>query len=161
MGTFLRRYRQLQGLPLGRWLFSRAIGFVAPYFSTIRPQVLQYEAGECRIRIADRRGVRNHIGTVHAIALCNLAELCGGMTIDSLMPRGLRWIPAGMSVRYLKKARGPITGRCLMSPQDVREGMVQALVEARDAQGELVFDARIDFHVSRTKAASAGGVQVA
>ena len=160
MSAFLRRYRQLQGLPLGRWLFSRAIGFVAPYFATIRPQVRHYDAGECEVRINDRRGVHNHIGTVHAVALCNLAELCGGMTIDSLMPRGLRWIPAGMTVRYLKKARGPITGRCLMSPQDVREGTVQALVEARDGQGELVFDARIDFHVSRTKPAT-GEVQVA
>ena len=46
------------------------------------------------------------IGTVHAIALCNLAEFVGGLTCEVSIPRDMRWIPKGMDVRYLKKAVG-------------------------------------------------------
>ncbi|MGD9388663.1 MAG: DUF4442 domain-containing protein, partial [Gammaproteobacteria bacterium] len=55
--------------------------------------------------------IQNHIGTVHAIALCNLAELCAGLVTDASIPDDMRWIPKGMEVRYLAKARGRIVAR--------------------------------------------------
>jgi hypothetical protein len=54
--------------------------------------------------------VHNHIGTVHAIALCNLAELCAGVMTDASLPADMRWIPKGMTVAYLQKAHGTIRG---------------------------------------------------
>ena len=72
---------------------------------------LRARAGPAAKRdLRDRRAVHNHIGTVHAIALCNLAELCAGLMTDASLPRGMRWIPKGMSVRYLKKAHGTLRG---------------------------------------------------
>ena len=112
--------------------------------------MLQYEAGECRIRIADRRGVRNHIGTVHAIALCNMAEMAGGLATDATIPAGTRWIPKGMSVRYLKKASGRMTATAQV-PALADAAVAQdlhALVEVRDDAGEIVFDADIVMWVS-------------
>jgi len=151
MSNFLKPYNRLKMLPLGKWLFSKGVGLRAPYFSSIRPSVQEYRAGHAEVRIADRRRVHNHIGTVHAIALCNLAELCAGLTIDSLMPEHLRWIPQGMTVRYVKKAQGTITGKCSLEPDDIQEGAVIVPVSAFNPQGELVFEARIDFYVSRKK----------
>lgn len=80
-----------------------------------------------------------------------MAELCGGLVIDSLMPANLRWIPQGMQVRYLKKARGKITGECRLDPGAIREGSVILPVQAFDPDGRLVFEAAIDFHVSQRK----------
>jgi acyl-coenzyme A thioesterase PaaI-like protein len=95
----------------GRWLFSRLVCWRAPYFATIRPTVESLQAGRCVVRLRDRRRVRNHLGTVHAIALCNAAELAGGLATDAAMPPQLRWIPKGMQVRYLKKRAARYTQR--------------------------------------------------
>lgn len=51
------------------------------------------EAGRCEGHINDRRAVHNHLGTVHAIALCNLAELVMGLLVDAATPADMRWIP--------------------------------------------------------------------
>ena len=53
----------------------------------------------------NRKAVHNHIGTVHAIAMCNLAELVGGVMTDATIDhKSHRWIPKGMTVQYLAKA---------------------------------------------------------
>ncbi len=63
-------------------------------------------AGDAVVAAPRRRRVQNHIGTVHAIALCNLAELCAGLVTDVSIPADMRWIPQDMTVRYLRKAKG-------------------------------------------------------
>jgi hypothetical protein len=45
---------------------------------------------------------------VHAIALCNAAELAGGTMTDVSIPQGAKWIPKGMTVEYLAKAKSNI-----------------------------------------------------
>jgi acyl-coenzyme A thioesterase PaaI-like protein len=107
----LRLWRRLGGTPTGRWLFSRIVCLKAPYFGSIRPLLLALEPGRCEAELRQRRRIQNHIGTVHAIALCNLAELCAGLVTDASIPDDMRWIPKGMEVRYLAKARGRIVAR--------------------------------------------------
>jgi acyl-coenzyme A thioesterase PaaI-like protein len=107
----LRLWRTLGGTPGGRWLYSRIICFKAPYFASISPRVTRLEPGACEAELRQRRGVQNHIGTIHAIALCNLAELCAGLVTDVSIPADMRWIPKDMTVRYLSKARGRIRAR--------------------------------------------------
>jgi acyl-coenzyme A thioesterase PaaI-like protein len=102
----LALYRRFAGLPAGRWLFSRAVCLRAPYFGSIRPSVVTLEPGRCIAEIAHRRQVQNHIGTVHAIALCNLAELVAGLCSEASLPISMRWIPKGMTVDYVAKAKG-------------------------------------------------------
>ncbi|MBD9516648.1 hotdog fold domain-containing protein [Pseudomonas sp. PDM22] len=88
--------------------FSAMIGQVAPYFSTIAPQFVELRPGYAEVTFPKRREVLNHIGTVHAIALCNAAELVAGTLTDVSIPKGRRWIPRGMTVEYLAKAEGDV-----------------------------------------------------
>ncbi|MEX6503320.1 hotdog fold domain-containing protein [Pseudomonas zhanjiangensis] len=88
--------------------FSAMIGQVAPYFASIAPQVVELRAGYAEVTFPKRREVLNHIGTVHAIALCNAAELAAGTMTDASIPAGCRWIPRGMTVEYLAKADGDV-----------------------------------------------------
>lgn len=108
--SVLAFYRRVERWPAGRWVFSRLICLKAPYFTTIAPRFVALDVGRCEVRIPDRRRVHNHIGTVHAIALCNLAELSAGLMAEVTVPPGMRWIPKGMSVEYLAKARARCTG---------------------------------------------------
>ena len=94
---------------VGARVFSIAFSQKAPYFATIRPRFTRIERNRAELVIADRRGVHNHIGTVHAIALCNGLEAAMGALAEASIPRGKRWIPKGMEVAYTAKAIGDIT----------------------------------------------------
>ena len=150
----LRLFHRLGGSAPGRWLFSRLICLRAPYFGSIAPRVEKLEPGLCIVRMRDRRAVRNHIGTVHAIALCNMAELAAGLATDATLPDSMRWIPKGMSVRYLRKAAGAMTATARVpSPAADADGVeLHAIVEVRDASDEIVFGADITMWITLRKA---------
>jgi acyl-coenzyme A thioesterase PaaI-like protein len=93
---------------LGAEQFSATIAQVAPYFASIQAQFVELRAGYAEVTFPKRREVLNHIGTVHAIALCNAAELAAGTMTDASIGKGYRWIPKGMTVEYLAKADGDI-----------------------------------------------------
>ena len=78
----LSMYRRITRWPAGHWLFSRAVCLRRPTSARSRRASSRLEPGRCEVHIRDRRRVHNHIGTVHAIALCNLAELCAGMMTE-------------------------------------------------------------------------------
>ena len=68
MANVLKLYGRLGGSAPGRWLFTRAVCWTAPYFGSIRPMFEVLEPGYCKVSMRKRRSVTNHIGTVHAIA---------------------------------------------------------------------------------------------
>lgn len=147
----LSMYRRITRWPAGHWLFSRAVCLKAPYFSTISPRFVSLEPGRCEVRIRDRRRVHNHIGTVHAIALCNLAELSAGVMTDASLPASMRWIPKGMTVEYLKKAKGTLHGVATPDAALVEASAgydLPVTVVVTDSSGDTVFRARIAMWVS-------------
>lgn len=149
--SVLSLYRRMARWPAGRWLFSRAICLKAPYFATIAPRFMVLDVGRCEVRIRDRRRVHNHIGTVHAIALCNLAELSAGLMAEVTLPPGMRWIPRGMSVQYLAKAKGSMHALAMpesAAPESGDGYDWPVVVSVRDDGGLEVFRARIAMWVS-------------
>ncbi|GAB3378068.1 hotdog fold domain-containing protein [Lysobacter fragariae] len=149
--SVLSLYRRFTRWPGGRWLFARAVCFRAPYFATIAPRFSALEPGRCEVEIKDRRRVHNHIGTVHAIALCNLAEISAGVMTEASLPSSMRWIPKGMTVEYLKKARG--TMHAVATPdipivESTTGYDLPVTVSVRDRQGDEVFRARIAMWLS-------------
>ncbi len=109
MSSVLSLWQRLGRLPLGDRLFSVAFGRKAPYFASIRPRFTVVEPHHVELVIPDRRRVHNHLGTVHAIALCNGLEAAMGALAEVSIPREKRWIPKGMEVSYTAKADSDIT----------------------------------------------------
>jgi acyl-coenzyme A thioesterase PaaI-like protein len=135
---------RLSGLPGGRTLFSRAVGMMAPYTGTIRAKVVDLGRGRSEVRMDDRRFVRNHLRSVHAIALANLAELTGNVALAYSMPDDARFIVAGIDLDYVKKARGPITGRCECPvPESSERCEYRVPVTLHDASGDVVVRATL------------------
>jgi len=148
----LTLHRRLRGSAPGRWLFDSLLAWRAPFFATIAPTMLELEPGRCVARMHDRRRVHNHIGTVHAIACCNLAELVAGVGTEASTPKAMRWIPKGMTVRYLKKAAGTLTATATIPP--IAVGPAQELVvpvSIVDPSGAVVVEADITMYVSPRK----------
>lgn len=108
----LPSWQKLSRLPAGRWIFSRLVGVVIPYTGSVRADVLSLAPGHAIVGMKDRRRVRNHLNSVHAIALANLAEYTTGLATLSGMPEDARAILVGLNIRYESKARGLITAEC-------------------------------------------------
>lgn len=145
-------YRIAHSVPLvGDALFSRAMRVAAPYFLTIPATVESAEPGRATARMPDRPWVHNHLGTVHAIALCNLAELTMGVVAEATVPTSHRWIPKGMTVAYKAKARGTMHALARLDlpatlPPDGVE--VPVAVSVTDRADVEVFTAEIQIWVT-------------
>jgi acyl-coenzyme A thioesterase PaaI-like protein len=129
----------LRAVPGGRAAFSGLFRLMVPYSATISPEFLELEPGFSRVRMRDRRAVRNHLHSVHAIALMNLAELASGMALMNGLPDDARAIITHLSMEYLKKARGTLIAECRCdAPRSNEKAEKHIEAEIRDAAGEIV-----------------------
>ena len=103
---------RMHSMPGGKLLFSRLVGRAAPYTGSVGAVITDLGLGYAETRMEDRRRLRNHLRSVHAVALANLAELTGNIALAYSLPDDARFIVAGMNLEYVKKARGTITGIC-------------------------------------------------
>lgn len=126
-------------LPGGKWLFSRLLGLVVPYTGSIGAAVKEMEPGHCVVVLQDHRKVRNHLYSVHAIALCNLGEMVTGLALLNSLPDKTRGILTNLAITYLKKARGVLTASCNCDiPVDNQDTEHMLTGEIRNSDGELV-----------------------
>ena len=139
----LATWRMCQRLPAGKWLFSRLLGRRAPYSGSISPLITALRPGYARVELRDRRAVRNHLDSIHAIALANLGEIASGLALLCSLPAHVRGIVTHISIDYLKKARGRLVAESRVTLPEVN-GDLQHRVRAdiRDQSGEVV--ARIE-----------------
>jgi acyl-coenzyme A thioesterase PaaI-like protein len=152
MSKVLRGYNKLCGFWGGKYIFSNIICLIAPYFKTIKPRFIELKPGYCEITMKNRRAVRNHLNSVHAIAMCNLCELVGGTALEVSLPDHLRWIPRGMQVEYLKIAKTDLRGTCTIPESAItRAGSLPVTVHVTDKRGTEVMRAIIDMHITELK----------
>ncbi|WP_245992867.1 hotdog fold domain-containing protein [Prauserella muralis] len=144
-------WRRLAGKPGGRRLFSAAVCLRVPYFGTVLPTVRDLRPGHCTVSAPKWWGVHNHLGTFHAIAACNLAELAMGMLAEATVPPTHRWIPKGMTVSYVAKARTRLTAVADLPepPEFGADGTdVEVPVTVSDAHGVPVVTGTIVIRVT-------------
>lgn len=131
-------WNTMRHVPGGKRAFSRMVGRMAPYTGTVGAEVTELRPGFARGELQDRRAVRNHLGSVHAIALANFGEMISGVAMIYSLPTDMRAILTGLHVEYLKKARGLLTATCEVDvPTDRTRQELELLVEIRDADGQL------------------------
>jgi len=140
----LRLWGTCRGLPFGRaifgWMFARTV----PYSGSIRATVLELEPGHVKLALRDRRSVRNHLGSIHAVALTNLGELASGLAMTAALPVGVRGIVLRIETVYLKKARGTLVCDCRVNVPEVTGDLNHEVhAEIRDQGGDIVASVRV------------------
>ena len=145
----LSLWRRLSPWPLGPALFMWVFRGLVPYSGALGARVERLEPGHARIVLRERRGVRNHLNSVHAIALANLGEMTSGLAMTTALPPAVRAIVTHLEIDYAKKARGTLTAESRVKVSDVRgdtDHVVRA--EIRDAAGDLVAAVAVRWRLS-------------
>ena len=149
----LRAWRRLGGNPLGRWVFNQFVRLAVPYSGSTSPRVQEISPGRARVHLRDKRRVRNHLNSIHAIALANVLELTSGLAMMAALSSDVRGIVRSLEVQYHKKARGllEVTSEC-QPPSSLTENTeFLATAEARDASGDVVSSISVTWILGPTK----------
>lgn len=137
----LRLWGRLSAFPGGDRIFSRLLGRMVPYTGKLGARVEELEPGHARVSLRDRRRVRNHLRSVHAVALTNLGELSTGLAVLTALRPGTRGIVTELCTEYTKKARGRLVAQCDVTLPE-RAGQAEVEVDAtaaiRDSEGDEV-----------------------
>ena len=144
-GAILTWWYRLSPLPAGRKIFSLGLGWMAPYSSSIGALVEEIKPGYARVSLKDRRRVRNHLHSIHAIALLNLGEIATGLALLSTISANMRGIVLSINADYLKKARGKLTATAEFQLPELLADNTPCAVEAqlKDQSGETVTLVRV------------------
>lgn len=136
-------WQRLERIPGGKCLFSLLARWFVPYTGSVRPCVLELKPGYARVRMKDRRRVRNHLDCIHAAALMNIAEAASGLAFNCGLSRDKKAILTAFSITYLKKARGILTAECTspLKPDSLEDGPHPITALVRNRANDIVAQA--------------------
>lgn len=141
-------WARLSSLPFGSRLFGWLLRLNVPYSGSIGAQVVEFRAGYLKLCLPDRRRVRNHLNSIHAVALVNFGELCSGLAFMSQMPPHVRGIVTHIGTEYVKKARGDLVAECELAFPVVTEDMDHVVrVDIKDKAGDVVANVAVTWRL--------------
>lgn len=135
---------KLQSLPggLGPRALGLAAGLLVPHAARMGFRIDHLSKKSVAVTMPDKRSNRNHLKSLHAMALAHLGEFTTGlMLLYAISPDGYRTILTHYEIEFLKKARGPITGRATLPklPKGkLDKKSLKVVAEMTDRDGNVV-----------------------
>ena len=100
---------------------------------------MDIQKGYARVELKERRAIRNHLDSIHAIALANLGEFASGLALISLFDDNIMGIPVDIHIQFFKKARGHLFAESTTRmPEFMEETEHWVMAEIKNTDNELV-----------------------
>ena len=135
---------KLSAIPGGHFIFSRIIASKIPYSATIGARVIVLEPGHAKLILKDKKSIRNHLNSIHAVALTNFGEMTSGLALNTGLSADVRGIVTQITTDYVKKARGTLVAECRCELPTVTKDMeytVEAVI--KDQQHDIVAKVKV------------------
>lgn len=146
---FMQIWERFERLPFRALVYRWFIRRTVPYSGSIYPDVMELRPGYARVCVQDRKRIRNHLDSIHAVALMNLCELTSGLALLSGINSQTRGILVRFSMDFKKKARGKLTATCEVVVPTVFDKVEQLVqVDCQDQSGETVCTAEAHWLLS-------------
>ena len=145
----LSSWQRLSPLPGGIWLFNLFLRRFNPYSGSIHSYVTILRPGYARLELKDKRRVRNHLNSIHALALGNLGEFTSGLALLTSLPENTRGIPTKINIEFYKKARGTLVAECNSGSPDVTDDIdYEVFTDILNQEGEVVARTTVNWRLS-------------
>ncbi|MEP1744070.1 MAG: DUF4442 domain-containing protein [Kangiellaceae bacterium] len=102
-------------------LLSFALGKTVKFVGTAGVKCLHLSQDKSIFRLANRKKVRNHIGTVHAAASALVAETATGMALAMHIPDGKIPVLKAMHIDYVKRSTGGLTATAYLTEEQITQ----------------------------------------
>jgi acyl-coenzyme A thioesterase PaaI-like protein len=135
---------KLSAIPGGYFVFSRIIAAKIPYSATIGARIVVLKPGYAKLILKDKKSIRNHLNSIHAIALTNFGEFTSGLALNTGLPANVRGIVIHIGTDYVKKARGTLVAECRCELPEVTMDMeytVEAVI--KDQEQDVVAKVKV------------------
>jgi len=140
----LKAARIFSAIPGGQFIMNKLIARKIPYSATINARIVKLEPGYAKLVLKDKKSIRNHLNSIHAVALTNFGELTSGMALNTALPARVKGIVTNINTDYLKKARGTLIAECRCHPPTVTNDIdytVEAVI--KDQQQDTVAKVKV------------------
>jgi acyl-coenzyme A thioesterase PaaI-like protein len=95
-----------------------ALNFMSPFNAHLHAKIASWTKAGIQINLNCHRGVKNHVGSIHAGALFTLGETCAGLVlIRNFSFEEHRPLMSEVSVVYEKQARQTVHGKSEISEE--------------------------------------------
>jgi acyl-coenzyme A thioesterase PaaI-like protein len=122
------------------WLRKRALTYVLgstiKFVGTAGIKCIELSGERAVFRLANRKKVRNHIGTVHAAASALVAETASGIALGMHLPDDKLPLLKSMQVDYTKRSTGALTASASLTQEQIE------LLYSQD-KGTIVVDCKV------------------
>jgi len=100
-------------------LLSFVLGSTVKFVGAAGVKCLHLSAEKSIFKLANRKKVRNHIGTIHAAASALVAETATGMAIGMHVPDDKIPLLKVMHVEYIKRSTGALTAEASLTKEQI------------------------------------------
>ena len=139
-------------VPMGVHLQRFLVRVCSPYAASIPFEIVSLDGPSCTVQLEDWPWLRNPFNSVHAAALCNLAELTCGLAMTNVLQSlpQLRGIPVRVDCQYRRKGRGLLTSKCTVSTL-YKAGTYLCFVSVTDSLSRVICEATVHWVVSENQ----------
>lgn len=126
---------------LQKTALTRLFNTVVPYTGTSGVLVHKLTARECIVEIKNKRRARNHIGSIHAVAMALIAETATGYPVAMSLSDKCVPVIKTLNMEYQKRIHGALTAHAKLSDEQIQaiktqdKGEVTVAVTLTDESG--------------------------